>query len=303
MNPRRGNEPALEVLVAALRQGGPDFADEPEKARADFEEALALAPVAEDLSFSRGELGGVEVLEGTYPGADPDAVLLYLHGGAFIAGSANGYRGLAGELARAGGLSLRSLDYRLAPEHPFPAALDDSVAAWRALLESGISPEKVVIAGDSAGGGLSLSTLLALRDADEPLPAAAILLSPWANLLCDGATATTKADVDPALTERALRESAVKYLGGASAQNPYASPVLASLHSLPPLLIQTGSAEILLEDSIRIAANAATNNSFVRLDIWPNMPHVFPASAFMLEAGKLAMADAGAFIRQSLGRE
>lgn len=300
MNPRRGEEPALEALIQGLRQGGPNFADDPAKARADFEATLAMVPVAEDLAFTPDELGGIPALHGTYPGADPEAVLVYIHGGAFIAGSAHGYRGLAGELARAGGLTLWSIDYRLAPEHPFPAALDDCVVAYRALLESGIAPGRIVLAGDSAGGGLVLSLLLALREAGDPLPAAAIPISPWANLLCDGATYKTKAKEDPSLTEEGLLTSAIAYMAGNSGRNPFASPVFASLQGLPPLLIQVGSAEILLEDSIRIAANAATSGTAARLDVWPNMPHVFLAFGFMLEAGRLAIEDAGAFMRQSL---
>lgn len=301
MNPRRGQEPALEALIAGLRQGGPNFAEDPAKARADFEETLAMVPVSEDFTFTPGELGGVKVLEATYPGADNDAVLMYLHGGAFIAGSAHGYRGLAAELARAGGISLVSVDYRLAPEEPFPAALDDCVNVWRALLARGVSADKIIIAGDSAGGGLALSTLLALRDAGEAQPAAAILLSPWANLTGDSSTYRTKADEDPSLTEHGLLTAALHYMAGNPVNIPFASPVLATLNNLPPLLVQVGSAEILLEDSIRIAANAGNNGTAVRLDIWPSLPHVFPAFSFMLEAGKLALADAGTFIKQSLG--
>jgi len=301
MNPRRGDDPALEALIGGLRQGGPNFADDPAKARADFEETLAMVPVAEDFAFTKDDLGGVPAISATYPGADATAVLLYLHGGAFVAGSANGYRGLAANMARAGGLTLWSLDYRLAPEAPFPAAPDDAVAAYRALLGQGIASSRIVLAGDSAGGGLVASTLVALRDGGDPLPAAAIMLSPWANLACDGETIASKAEEDPSLTPEGLRAGAAHYLGSADARTPLASPVFADLSGLPPLLIQTGSSEILLDDSVRLAAKAGAGGTAVRLDIWPGMPHVFPAFSFMLEAGKLALADAGTFIRQSIG--
>lgn len=300
MNPRLGREPALAQLIEGLRAGGPDFSDDPAKARADFEATLAMVPVAEDTSFTEEELGGVRVLVGSYPGADPDAALVYLHGGAFVAGSAHGYRGLAVELARAGGLTSWSIDYRLAPETPFPGALDDCIAAYRALLDRGIAPGRIVLAGDSAGGGLVLSTLISLRDVGEPLPAAAIVLSPWANLACDGPTIKSKREEDPSLTVEGLVAGAKHYLADNPANNPYASPVFARLDDLPPLLIQVGSAEILLEDSLRIAANAGENGTSVRLDIWPNMPHVFPAFNFMLDAGQLALADAGQFIKGAL---
>lgn len=300
MNPRKGEEPALAELIAGLRAGGPDFADDPAKARTDFEATLAMVPVAEDLAFEDVELGAVKSLKGSYPGADPEAALLYLHGGAFIAGSAHGYRSLAAELARAGGLTSWSVDYRLAPEHPFPAAVDDCVAAYRALLARGLAPSRIVLAGDSAGGGLVLSTLLALRDAGDPLPAAAILLSPFANLACDGATYESKIDEDPTLTVAGLVAGAAHYLGANDPCDGLASPAHADLAGLPPLLIQVGSAEILLDDAVRVAASAGAAGTFVRLDVWPHMPHVFPAFAFMLEAGRLALQDAGQFIMQSL---
>ncbi|HSG34534.1 MAG TPA: alpha/beta hydrolase [Sphingomonadaceae bacterium] len=300
MNARFGKEPALAELVAGLRAGELDFADDPAKARVDFEAALALSPVADDLAFEEVELAGVKILKGSYDGADPDRALLYLHGGAFIAGSAFGYRGLAAELARAGGLTSWSVDYRLAPEHPFPAAVEDCLAVYRVLVAQGIPPARIILAGDSAGGGLVLSTLIALRNAGESLPAAAILLSPFANLACDGSTYATKADVDPSLTVEGLRAGAAKYLGSTDPRHPEASPTFDSLAGLPPLLIQVGSAEILLDDAIRIAEVAGAAGTPVRLDIWPNMPHVFPAFAFMLEAGKLALQDAGQFMRQAL---
>jgi acetyl esterase/lipase len=301
VNPRKGEEPVLAELVASLRAGELDLADPPAKARADFEAMLAMIPAAEDLAFSETQLGGVKTLKGSYPGAAEDAALLYFHGGGFFIGSANGYRVLSAELARAGGLTMWSLDYRLAPEHPFPAALDDCVAAYRALVDGGIAPERIVLAGDSAGGGLVISTLVALRDAGAPLPAAGLALSPWVNLACDGPTIASKLAEDPSLTPEGLHAGARHYLGEADRREPLASPLFADLAGLPPLMIQTGSAEILLGDSVRLAEAAGAAGTPVRLDIWPNMPHVFAGFSFMLEAGKLAIGDAGRFIRDSLG--
>lgn len=301
MNPRKGEEPVLPELLAGLREGGPDLADEPAKARAALEETLANIPVAEDLSFSSETLGGVPVVKGSYPGAAADGVLLYFHGGGFVSGSAHGYRALAAELARAAGLSCVSVEYRLAPEHPFPAGIEDCCAAYRGLLEQGIAPERIAVAGDSAGGGLLLSVLLSLRDAGDPLPAAAVALSPWVDMTCSGESFTTKAAQDPMLTHKGLSVCAGRYLGDHDPRDPIASPVFADLSGLPPLLIQVGSIEVLLSDSIRLAGAAGAAGVAVRLDIWPGMPHDFPAFNFMLEAGRLAIADAGWFVEQALG--
>jgi acetyl esterase/lipase len=230
------------------------------------------------------------------PGAADDAALFYLHGGAYVAGSAQGYRGLAAELGRAAGVRLFSADYRLAPEHPFPAAVDDGVAAYRALLDRGFDPSRLVVAGDSAGGGLTLAVLVALRDGGAPLPAAALLISPWADLGCDSESIAAKAVEDPALTAESLRASAARYLAGTDPRHPLASPCFADLTGLPPLLIQVGSAEILLDDAVRVARAAGAAGVDVRLEIWPQMIHVWHAFGFMLSAGRRAIAEAGTFL-------
>ncbi|MEN9704757.1 MAG: hypothetical protein RLZZ393_636, partial [Pseudomonadota bacterium] len=170
--------PELEQLVAGLRAGGPDLSASPQAAREGFSAMVAAAPVAPDIVFDRVKLGGLDALESRTPGARNDRALLYFHGGAFVIGSAQDYRTLTAELGRATGVRCVSVDYRLAPEHPFPAAVEDAVAAYRALLESGLEPGHVVVAGDSAGGGLALSMLVAARDAGLPMPAAALLISP-----------------------------------------------------------------------------------------------------------------------------
>jgi acetyl esterase/lipase len=293
--------PQLRELVAGLREGGPDLAAPPPEARLAFEELLSSIPVAEDLRIEETTLSTVPALRCSAPGAARDGALLYLHGGAFVIGSARGYRALAAELGRAAGLPAYAIDYRLAPEHPFPAAVDDAVAAYNALLEAGFAAERIVIAGDSAGGGLSLSTLVRLRDEGVPLPAAAVLISPWADLALEGATLKSKAAADASLTEEGLQAMASLYLGGAEPKHPLASPLYADLSGLPPLLVQVGSAEILLDDALRIAAKAGGADTHVQLEVWPEAPHVWHAFAFMLPEGRQALAAAGHFVRERLG--
>lgn len=293
----------LSQLIAGLRAGGPDLGAPPLEARADFEALLATLPVAEDISFTPETLGGVPGLRAETAGMAADTALLYLHGGAYVVGSAQGYRGLAAELGRAAGMKVHAIDYRLAPEHPCPAAVEDAMAAYAALLDQGIAPGRIVIAGDSAGGGLTLATLVKLRDEGRPLPAAGLLLSPWADLACEGTSIEGKAAEDPSLTGAALRITAGHYLNGADPRTPLASPIHADLTGLPPLFIQVGSAEILLDDAVRVAQFAGAAGVSVRLDIWPNMVHVWHAFAFMLGAGRAAIADAGAFLKNQISGE
>ena len=290
----------LAQLIAALRAGDLDFAAPPEKTRASFEATLATIPVAPDLAFAPDTLAGLPTLRTASPGAAADAALLYLHGGAYVAGSAQGYRGLAGEMARAAGVTGYAVDYRLAPEAPFPAAVNDAVAAYQALLARGLAASRIVLVGDSAGGGLVAAALLALRDAGTALPAAAVLISPWADLTGTAMSLVTKAAADPSLTPEGLRAGAQHYLGTAPANHPLASPVFADFTGLPPLLIQVGSAEILLDDAVRLAGAAGAANVAVRLEVWPEMPHVWHAFGFMLEEGRRAIAGAGDFLRAAV---
>jgi acetyl esterase/lipase len=290
----------LEALLASLREGELDFGRPVAETRAYFDAMLAGMPVAADLTFTPGTLANLPALHTSSPGAAEDAVLLYLHGGAYISGNSQGYRGLAAELARSTGARGIALDYRLAPEHPFPAAVEDAVAGYEALLARGFAPGRMVLAGDSAGGGLTAATLVALRDKGVPLPAAALLISPWADLTGKAASLVSKAAQDPTLTAEALAISAGHYLGGASAEHPLASPVLADLSGLPPMLIQVGSVEVLLDDSLALAAAAGRADAPVRLEIWPQMPHVWHAFAFMLPEGRKAIETAGAFLSAAM---
>ena len=289
-------DPELEQLIGMMRAGELDFAADPAAMRAIFDELTAAFPVAPDLVFSPVNLGGVAGQKAMSAGVAEDAALLYLHGGAYVVGGSRSYRGHAGELARATGVVGYVVDYRLAPEHPFPAAVEDGVAAYRALLGQGLKASRIVIAGDSAGGGLTLATLVAARDAGLPMPAAAFVISPWADLACAGASMKTKAAADPSLTETGLKVAAAHYLGGKAATAPLASPIHADLTGLPPLLIHVGSAEILLDDAIRLAGVAGAAGVAVRLEVWPDMIHDWHLFAFMLGAGRRAVAEAGAFL-------
>ncbi|MCB2078158.1 MAG: alpha/beta hydrolase fold domain-containing protein [Novosphingobium sp.] len=291
----------LEQLIAGLRAGGPDLAAPPEEARPAFEALLATLPVSLDLRFDPVSLGGVPGLRTVAPGSAEDRALLYLHGGGYVVGSAQGYRGLAAELARAAGATGFAIDYRLAPDHRFPIAIEDAVSAYAALIEHGFTPDRIALAGDSAGGGLALALLVALRDRDLPLPSAALLLSPWTDLACDSPSMTGKAAEDPSLNHQALRVCADRYRGDADVRTPLASPLHADLRGLPPLLIQVGSAEILLDDAVDTARAAGAAGTSVRLEIWPDMPHVWHAFAFILREGRDAIAVAGRFLADHLG--
>ncbi len=227
--------------------------------------------------------------------------ILYFHGGGYVAMSPRTHRSLTSRLAAWSGVSLFALDYRLAPEHPFPAALGDAVAAYRALTTAaGLDPRRVVLGGDSAGGGLALATLLALRDAGAPLPAAAVLLSPWTDLAARGSSMLTNAEADSLLNGTCAPQLAKHYLQDTPATDPLASPVYADLAGLPPLFLQVGGNEILLDDSRRIFANASRAGVEATLQIWRNVPHGWQIFAPLLPEARAALRQASAFIAEKL---
>jgi acetyl esterase/lipase len=223
---------------------------------------------------------------------------LYFHGGFFAIGSAAASVGLACDLARQARMPVVTVDYRLAPEHPYPAAPDDAMTAYRALLDTGQDAARLALAGESAGAGLAAVTLATIARAGLPQPSSAVLMSPWADLAGTGDSIKTKADVDPVITAEAVHVRARDYLGGADACDPAVSPLYGSLAGLPPLLIQAGSHEILLDDAIRLAARAAGDDVAVTLDVVPGVPHVFQAYAAILDEGEAALTRAGAFLRE-----
>ena len=227
-------------------------------------------------------------------------LILYLHGGAYVAMSAKTHRSVTSRLALWSNARLFALDYRLAPEHPFPAALEDAVLAYRTLLATDVSPSSIVVAGDSSGGGLALALLIALRDAGDPLPAAAVLFSPWTDLAVTGNSIIDNNDVDALLFGSWVASTARHYLGDTPATNPLVSPVYADLAGLPPLLLQVSDSEVLLDDSRRVYESARRSGVDATLQIWPGLPHCWQMFAPILPEGRAALRDASAFIRTRL---
>jgi epsilon-lactone hydrolase len=224
-------------------------------------------------------------------------LILYFHGGAYVAMSARTHRSVTSRLATWSSASLFALDYRLAPEHPFPAALDDALAAYRALIAAGPPASSIIIAGDSAGGGLALSLLVALRDAGDALPAGAVLFSPWTDLAATGKSIVENAAADALFLGSWVASEARHYLGNTPATHPLASPIYADLTGLPPLQIQVSSTEVLLDDSRRVAENAKRSGVAATLQIWPGLPHGWQIFAPILPEARAALRDASAFIR------
>jgi len=232
-------------------------------------------------------------------GARADVTVLYLHGGGYAIGSPKSHRHLAAAIAKAAGARALLIDYRRAPEQPFPAAVDDAVASYRWLLATGQAAERIVVAGDSAGGGLTVATLLALRDAGATLPAAGVCISPWVDLTCSGGSYQTKAASDPIVTREGVARMASWYLAGADPRTPLASPLYADLHGLPPLLIHVGSDEVLLDDARQLAARARAAGVEATLDVWPEMIHVWHWFLGMLGEAQRAVDRIGEFIRST----
>jgi monoterpene epsilon-lactone hydrolase len=250
-----------------------------------------------DIAITPVDAGGVPAEWTSAPGADQERVILFLHGGGYMAGSLRSHRHVMAELGRLAGMQTLALDYRLAPEHPFPAALDDSLAGYRFLLASGLSPTNITLAGESAGGGLAVATLVSLRDAGLPLPGRVWCSSPWTDLTMSGTTMQTKAEVDPLIQRAYLQELATAYLAGADPAGPLVSPLGADLRELPPMLIQVGSSETLLSDSVRLAAAAGAADVRITLQVWPGMIHAWHLFHPQLAEGRAALAEAAAFAR------
>jgi len=268
--------------------------------RAAFEQMAFLFPLPADVRSEPVQAGTARAEWVRVPESRADRTLLYLHGGGYMLGSLNTHRELVARIARSIGASALSVDYRLAPENPFPAAVDDAVAAYRWLLASGIAADSIVIAGDSAGGGLALATLLALRDAGEPLPAACVCLSPWTDLDGTGESAQPGAVADPMIDGKALRATGQIYLGGADARTPLGSPLYGDLAGLPPLLVLVGTREVLLDDSTRLAERARAAGVEVELEVWADLIHVWPIFPDLPESHD-ALARIAEFAQKQLG--
>ncbi|MCU1658419.1 MAG: alpha/beta hydrolase [Pseudonocardiales bacterium] len=287
-------------LDAILRQGGLDTNADVPTLRAAFSELMAQVPVAPDIQQSPVEIGGVAGVEVAIHGNDSENVILYFHGGVYVIGYAAATVPLVGDLVRRTGTKAITLEYRLAPEHPYPAAVDDARAAYVGLLAQGIAPGQIALAGESAGAGLAVALLLALREAGVPLPSCAYLMSPYADLTLSGETLAAKREVDPLLTPEGLRARVPDYVGGGDASDPYISPIFGDLRELPPLLIQVGSHEVLLSDALRLAGRAAISDVPVTLDVTPGVPHVFQAYAALLDEAGTALDRASEFVKAQL---
>ncbi len=285
--------------VRALLSSKPRPVDWAER-RQRLDEVGSIWPVAGDVKLEVAALDGVPGEWSSVPGSDASRVLMFFHGGGYCSGSILSHRRMVTEAGRAAGVRTLAVGYRLAPEHPFPAALDDALTAWR-FLKRGIAADHIAIGGDSAGGGLTVALINQLRDAQEELPGCAWLVSPWTDLTMSGSTLATKDTVDPILHKAYLNELADAYLpSGMERKDPRVSPLYADLEGLPPTLIQVGSAETLLEDATRFAAAAGAAGVAVTLEIWPHMIHAWHLWNAHLEPGRRAIANAGAFIRGHL---
>jgi acetyl esterase/lipase len=288
------------TLDAILRQGAfPTDADVNEQRRF-LKELLSAQPLPPEVSVTPGTLGGVATAEITVDGIEPSHLVLYFHGGVYVLGDAFLAAELASQVGRRTDAKVISVDYRLGPEHPYPAAVDDALAAYRALLDDGIAPSDVAFAGESAGGGLAVATLVNARDHGLPLPAAAYAMSPYVDLTLAGSTMETRGEVDPLLSPDALRARVPDYTAGQDAGQGLISPIFADLSGLPPLIIQAGTHEVLLADALRLAERAATADVEVTLDIVPGVPHVFQAYHAILDEGAAALDRAGRFLSARL---
>ncbi len=283
----------IQMLKAQPIAGNPSVAE----TRAGFEQLAALFPIDADVKCEPVNAGGVKAEWVTAPGADAGRAILYLHGGGYVIGSINTHRSLASRISRAAKARALVIDYRLAPEHPFPAAVEDSVAAYRWMLSTGLNASRIAVAGDSAGGGLTVAALVAIRDAKLALPAAGACLSPWVDLEGLGDSMKSRAAVDPMVQKDGLVQMAAAYLAGKDPRSPLAAPLYADLAGLRPLLIQVGTAETLFDDSTRLAERARKAGVKVTLEPWENMIHVFQVFAPMLEEGQQAIEKIGEFIR------
>lgn len=286
---------ALRALIASRPR-----ATEIAQMRKDIDARGLNFGVPPDVKVEKISANGVPAEWTSTPDARLDRAILYLHGGGYVIGSLDSHRHLAAEAGRAAGMRTLAIDYRMAPEHPFPAAVDDTVAAYRFLLNSGIAAARIAIAGDSAGGGLVVGAILAIRDAGLALPGCAWCISPWVDMEALGQSFTDRAAADPTVQALTIKFMADTYLAGADSRSVYAAPLYGDLRGLPPMLIQVGACETLLDDSVRLARLAGVADVNVDLQIWPEMIHVWHQYHPVLAAARRAIASGGSFVRSAL---
>jgi acetyl esterase/lipase len=288
------------TVDAILRHAAFPVDSSVEEQRRLFRETTSAQPLPPDVTVTAAELGGVPTAEITIDGIEPRHVVLYFRGGVYVISDAFLAAGLASEVGRRMQAKVISVDYRLAPEHPYPAAVDDALAAYEALLASGIAASDIAFAGESAGGGLAIATMVNARDHGLDLPAAAYVMSPYVDLTLAGTSMETKGDLDPLLSRELLEPRVADYVQGQDAALGLISPVFADLSGLPPVIIQAGSNEVLLDDAVRLAQQAAAADVEVTLEITPGVPHVFQGFAAMLDEGAAALDRAGQFVSAHL---
>ena len=293
------SDPEIAALRAKLASR--PRSDDYRQRRRDIDARGLEYRLAPDIGVEPASAGGVRAEWTSTPADDRNAALLYLHGGGYVIGSLDSHRHLAAEAGRAAGMPALALDYRLAPEHPFPAAVEDALAGYRFLLGRGIRPGRIAFAGDSAGGGLVVAVMVAAREAGLPQPGCGWCISPWVDMEAIGATMASKAASDPTVQRAGILDMARLYLNGADPRSPLAAPLYADLKGLSPLLIQVGAAETLLDDAVRLAGAAGAADVRVDLEIWPEMIHVWHLFHPELKAGSRAIEAGGAFVRATAG--
>jgi len=289
-----------ENLEAVLRQSAFPVDIDVSEQRRLLRELTSAQPLPADVTVTASALGAAPTAEITIDGIEPRHVVLYFHGGVYVLGDAFLAASLASQVGRRTRATVISVDYRLAPEHPYPAAVDDALAAYEALLDTGTAPSDIAFAGESAGGGLAVATLVNARDHGLPLPAAALVMSPYADLTLAGTTMDTKREVDVLMSRENLRARVPDYTAGHDAAVGLISPIFADLSGLPPLIIQAGTHEVLLDDAVRLARQAATADVEVTLDITPRVPHVFQTFYPVLDEAVAALDRAGQFLSAHL---
>ena len=286
----------LRAFAASL-EGGPEL----DEMRSSYQTFAGVGTVPDGVSWTEVDAGGVPAIWAEPDDGSADAVIQYVHGGGYVIGSAEFYRNLTGHLARAVGCRVLNVDYRLAPEHPHPAPVEDSTAAYRWLLEQGVAPTSIAISGDSAGGGLTVATLLAIRDAGLPQPAAAVPISPWVDMEATGATMTSNAGKDVLVQAVLIKGMADAFLQGSDPRHPLAAPLHADLTGLAPLYIQVGGDETLLDDARRLAERATAAGVETQLEVFPEMQHVFQMAAGTMPEADDALRKVADYLRPRLG--
>jgi acetyl esterase/lipase len=289
-----------DTLDAILRQSAFPVGSSVDEQRQQLRALVSAQPLPAEVNVTAAELGGVPTAEITVDGVEARHVVLYFHGGVYVIGDAFLAAELASQVGRRAQAKVISVDYRLAPEHPYPAAVDDALAAYGALLDTGIAPSDIAFAGESAGGGLALATLVNAGANGLPLPAAAFVMSPYVDLTLAGTTIETRRELDPLLSRELLEPRVADYTAGEDPAHGLISPLFADLSGLPPLLIQAGTHEVLLDDALRLARQAANADVEVTLDITPGVPHVFQAYHPILDEATAALDRARHFLGMQL---